>query len=72
MTHTNRDAQIESFIRRLNGDASAAQRLHQDPLSAVRSAGFGAGFDTESPVSMYMATIPECLDPPETNHYRNK
>ncbi|HYW89785.1 MAG TPA: hypothetical protein VFB50_18570 [Chloroflexota bacterium] len=71
MTHSNRDAQIENFIRRLNGDASAAQRLHQDPIAAVRAAGFD-GLETESPVSMYMATIPECLDPPETNHYRNK
>jgi hypothetical protein len=70
MTHSNRDAQIQNFIRRLNGDASVAHQFQLDPLAAVRAAGFDT--DSDLPVSMYMATVPDCLDPPETNHYRNK
>jgi hypothetical protein len=71
MSHfTQRDAQIEGLLQRVNGDPSLAQQITTDPLAGLRAAGFDLDRHSDvAGVAMYMAHIPSCLDPPETNHY---
>ena len=71
MHTSDRMAQIQRFLERVNGDASLAQQVKADPAAALRSAGFDSTLAAFLPDVVAYTRIPECLDPPETNHYTN-